>query len=98
MAKDVNWADKVATRLHEEMPWMGRATEYVWNALRRSAQRSEAVTLRPVILNGPPGIGKSVWARTLTAKLALPYADVDASKMMALKWYWLVPSEAETTL
>ncbi len=36
--------------------------------------------IRPVILNGPPGIGKSVWARSLAAALETPYADVDASK------------------
>ena len=59
---------------------MGRATEYVWHALRRSAQRGEPITLRPVILNGPPGIGKSIWARSLAAALSLPYGNVDASK------------------
>tara|TARA_R110002094_G_scaffold138070_1_gene129528 strand:- start:3177 stop:3629 length:453 start_codon:yes stop_codon:yes gene_type:complete len=70
----------VAASLHEDMPWMGRATEYVWHALRRSAQRGEPITLRPVILNGPPGIGKSIWARSLAAALSLPYGNVDASK------------------
>ena len=80
MAKDVHWADEVAAKLHEDMPWMARATEYVWHALRRSAQRSEPITLRPVILNGPPGIGKSIWARSLAAALSVPYGDVDASK------------------
>ena len=80
MPKDADWADEVAAKLHEEMPWMGRATEHVWHALRRSAQRDEAITLRPVILNGPPGIGKSVWARSLSVALSLPYIDVDASK------------------
>lgn len=80
MAKDQNWADEVAAELHDEMPWMARATEYAWHALRRSAQRGEPIVIRPVILNGPPGIGKSVWARSLAAALTIPYADVDASK------------------
>ena len=80
MAKDAHWADEVAASLHDDMPWMGRATEYVWHALRRSAQRGEPITLRPVILNGPPGIGKSIWARSLAAALSVPYGDVDASK------------------
>jgi hypothetical protein len=80
MAKDQNWADEVAAKLHADMPWMGRATEYAWHALRRSAQRGEPVLIRPVILNGPPGIGKSVWARSLAAALDIPYADVDATK------------------
>lgn len=80
MAQDQNWADEVAAKLHTDMPWMGRATEYAWHALRRSAQRGEPVLIRPVILNGPPGIGKSVWARSLATALELPYADVDATK------------------
>lgn len=36
--------------------------------------------IRPAILNGPPGIGKSVWARSLAAALEIPFADVDATK------------------
>ncbi|MDE0983239.1 MAG: AAA family ATPase [Yoonia sp.] len=80
MPKGQDWADEIAAQLHEEMPWMQRATEYIWHALRRSAQRGEPITLRPVILNGPPGIGKSVWARSLAEALTLPFVDVDASK------------------
>ena len=80
MAQDQNWADELAAKLHADMPWMGRATEYAWHALRRSAQRGEPVLIRPVILNGPPGIGKSVWARSLAAALEIPYVDVDATK------------------
>jgi hypothetical protein len=80
MAKSQSWADEIAAQLHDDMPWMGRATEYAWHALRRSAQRGEPVLIRPVILNGPPGIGKSVWARSLATALDIPYADVDATK------------------
>lgn len=80
MPRGVDWADQVAANLHEEMPWLGPATEYLWHALRRAAQRGEPITLRPMILNGPPGIGKSVWARALATALYLPCADIDASK------------------
>lgn len=80
MSKKEDLVDEVVAQLHDEMPWMGRATEYVWHSLRRSAKRNDPVTLRPVILNGPPGIGKSVWARSLATALSLPYVDVDASK------------------
>lgn len=80
MPKGADWADQIAADLHEEMPWMAPATEHVWHALRLAAQRGEPVTLRPVILNGPPGIGKSVWARALATALSLHYVDIDASK------------------
>ncbi len=80
LVESTDWADTIAAMLHEEMPWMAPATEYVWNSLRRSAQRREPATLRPLILNGPPGIGKSVWARFVADALSVPHVDVDASK------------------
>tara|TARA_R110002126_G_scaffold289977_2_gene446038 strand:- start:422 stop:934 length:513 start_codon:yes stop_codon:yes gene_type:complete len=54
MAKNQNWADEVAAKLHADMPWMGRATEYAWHALRRSAQRGEPVLIRPCNPERPP--------------------------------------------
>lgn len=80
MVKTEHWADEVAADLHADMPWMGPATEYAWHARRRAARRGEAIRIRPVILNGPPGIGKSVWTRKLARLLAVPTADIDASK------------------
>jgi hypothetical protein len=73
-------ADEIAATLHEKAPWMAAATEYVWHALRLSARRGEAVRIPPVILNGPPGIGKSYWCRELASALRMPFADLDASK------------------
>jgi hypothetical protein len=80
MAKDEHWADEVAAAIHDDMPWMAKASEYAWHGLRRAAQQNEAISLRPLILNGPAGIGKSVWARSLAKALELPMADIDASK------------------
>lgn len=80
MPRGENWADEIAAALHEDMPWMARATEYVWHEMRRAAKRDAPITIRPVILNGPPGIGKSVWARAVAKAIRVPMADVDASK------------------
>lgn len=73
-------ADEIAAALHAAMPWMAPATEHAWHALRRAVCRGEAICMRPIILNGPPGIGKSVWARRLARHLSLPCVDIDASK------------------
>jgi len=73
-------ADEVAAAIHDEMPWMASATEEAWLAMRRSAQRGEPVRLTPMIVNGPPGIGKSVWARRLAELLRIPSCDIDGSK------------------
>ncbi len=80
MCRDETQADEIAAGLHVEAPWLAAATEYAWHALRQSARRGEPIQFKPVILNGPPGVGKSVWSRNLAKALELPLADVDASK------------------
>jgi hypothetical protein len=80
MAGTEHWADEIAADLHAAMPWMAPATEHVWLALRRAARRGGPVAFPPLMLNGPPGIGKSAWARRLARRLSLPSADIDASK------------------
>jgi hypothetical protein len=80
MAGNADWADQIAADLHDRMPWMGPATEHAWRALRACAQDGGPIMVRPFLLNGPWGIGKSVWARELADRLALPWAEMDASK------------------
>jgi hypothetical protein len=80
MPGDEAWADQIAADLHADMPWLSAATEWAWHVLRRAARRDEPIKLPPVILNGPIGIGKSLWARRLAERLDLPWADIDASK------------------
>ena len=73
-------ADVLAAELHAEFPWMGPATEVVWHAMRRAAREGLAgVHLPPLLLDGPPGIGKSVWARRLGTLLACPSVAIDAT-------------------
>lgn len=80
MPKGEHWADERAAAIHEDMPWMAKASEYLWHALRYAAERREPIYFRPVILNGPPGIGKSAWARSVAKTLKLPTVEIDASK------------------
>lgn len=66
-------ADEIAAELHAEFPWMGPATEAIWNGLRRSVQCGDAgLRLPPMLLDGPPGIGKSRWARRLAGLIGVP--------------------------
>ena len=76
-------ADEIAASLHEEMPWMAPAMEAAWGALRRSAREGTPVRFGPMILAGPPGVGKTAWARRLAARLDLPACMIDASKGLA---------------
>ncbi len=76
-------ADEIAAALHEEMPWMAPATKAAWGALSRSAREGTPVRFGPMILAGPPGVGKTAWARRLAARLALPACMIDASQGLA---------------
>ncbi|WP_412506100.1 AAA family ATPase, partial [Roseovarius sp. SYSU LYC5161] len=71
-------ADEIAADIHTRMPWMAPATEVAWHAMRRCAQEGAPVfRLPPMLLIGPPGIGKSHWARALAAALGVPTTLVD---------------------
>ncbi len=73
-------ADEIASALHAEMPWMAEATEHVWQDMRASVRNGDpAPRLRPLLLVGPPGIGKSFWARLLGDKLIVPTTVIEAT-------------------
>ncbi|MGY3438749.1 MULTISPECIES: AAA family ATPase [unclassified Marinovum] len=77
-APSEHWADEIAAALHAQMPWMGRATECAWHDLRRTARRGTPIKIAPMVINGPPGIGKSAWTRALADQLGLPMGQSDA--------------------
>ncbi len=81
--RDAGQADAIAAELHETMPWMGPATENAWHALRRSARDGAPMRLAPLLLDGPPGIGKTTWAHRLADILGVPSLELDASKGLA---------------
>lgn len=73
-------ADELVARLHGEMPWMAPATEHAWHAMRRSVREGWAgFRMSPVILEGPPGIGKTYWMRRLGELIGTAKVDVDAT-------------------
>lgn len=73
-------ADELASALHVEFPWLAPATEAVWQAMRRSVREgTPGLRLPPLLLDGPPGIGKSVWARRLADRLQTPALCYEAT-------------------
>ncbi len=73
-------ADEIASALHTEMPWMAPATEHVWHAMRTQVRQGDpGFRLPPMLLVGPPGIGKSTWARRTSAALDVPLRTIDAT-------------------
>lgn len=76
---DETSADALASDLHDRFPWMPAATEHVWSQLRKSARNGDPAIVSPLLLEGPPGIGKSAWARALAKALCAPHTSIDAS-------------------
>lgn len=73
-------ADEIAAEVHEEFPWMAPASDTLWKAMRRSVRNGDAgFRLPPLLLDGPPGIGKSRWARFFSERIGTPSVEVDAS-------------------
>lgn len=73
-------ADEIASCLHTEMPWMAPATERLWHDMRASVRNGDpGPRLRPLLLVGPPGIGKSYWSRLLGAQLSVPTTIIEAT-------------------
>lgn len=72
-------ADEIAADLHTDMPWMSAATDLVWKAMRRSFREGwPGLKLPPMLLDGPPGIGKSHFARRLGQLIGTPSLTMDA--------------------
>jgi hypothetical protein len=67
----------VAT-LHAESPWMRDVSSWIMRQmLRHLASGGHGFALPPVILAGPPGIGKSHFARTLAKLADVPVRMID---------------------
>lgn len=77
-------ADELAAELHAEYPWMGPATEVVWHGMRRSVREGDiGLRLPPLLLDGPPGIGKSAWSRSLAGLIGVPTMVYEATVVNA---------------
>ncbi|WP_281968270.1 AAA family ATPase [Roseovarius nanhaiticus] len=70
--------DILAARLHKESPWMSEVSTFVMHHMR-SFVRSGGVGfhLPPILLAGPPGIGKSWFARSIAEAAGLPFRLID---------------------
>lgn len=73
-------ADEIADELHGRFPWMAPATEQLWYDMRTCVREGQpGFRARPLLLDGPPGIGKSAWARSLSSLVGVPDTVFEAS-------------------
>ncbi|WP_165937581.1 AAA family ATPase [Antarcticimicrobium sediminis] len=74
----VHAVDEMASRLMHEMPWMQPVIKPIWQDARQHIARGGlGLWHRPVIVAGPPGIGKSHFARRIATLSRLPKLTID---------------------
>lgn len=77
-------ADEIAANLQHEYPWMSRANDKAWQAMRRSVRRGDpAFRMPPILLDGPPGIGKSHWGGHLGEMIGVPSLIYESTSQSA---------------
>lgn len=72
--------DALAAALDAEFPWLEEATAAVYDdlVLRRRAG-TPWVRVRPTLLVGPPGVGKTRWARRLAQMVGCGFGEIAAA-------------------
>ncbi|TNC59304.1 AAA family ATPase [Rubellimicrobium roseum] len=70
-------ADELASALADEFPWMREAVAHIWRGAQRSARDGLGLGFGPVLLDGPPGIGKTHLARRLAELAGVPLVTID---------------------
>lgn len=71
--------DEMIAELHASAPWMSGVSTWAYKALRAQYSAGQTwLNLPPVILIGPPGCGKSTYARKLAALSGAPVRTLDA--------------------
>lgn len=71
--------DEMIAELHASAPWMSGISTWAYKALRAQYSAGQTwLSLPPVILIGPPGCGKSTYARELAALSGAPVRTLDA--------------------
>lgn len=77
-----------------EQPNFAEVTELVLNTLHTQAISGRAAQLPPMLLAGPPGVGKTRYIKRIATALGLPFTDIqlagvsDSFKISGLSRYW----------
>lgn len=69
--------DEAFSSVHKDFPWLGCVTERAWRIALNRCQSGQSVGVGAMLLSGPPGSGKSSWARAVADALGLPSVGID---------------------
>lgn len=75
---DVDAVDELWAQVHAGAPWLQEASVEAWRAMRHEVGEGRGAWCPPLLLNGPPGTGKTTLGRSLGAALGVPLVEIDA--------------------
>lgn len=76
---DVN-IELIQETLNNEFPWFSGVNHQIFKQLNARLQsNTPAFKLRPLLLAGPPGVGKTSWAKRVAELCAVPFSSVMAA-------------------
>jgi hypothetical protein len=75
---DVDEVDELWADVHADAPWLQTASVESWRAMRNEVGEGRGAWCPPLLLNGPPGTGKTTLGRSLASALGVPLVEVDA--------------------
>ena len=72
--------DELVSELHASAPWMRKISTWIHKEMRSEyRQGRQWLNLSPILLIGPPGLGKSTYARKLARLTGTPIRALDAA-------------------
>lgn len=69
--------EELAAELHAEAPWLRDATTHIWTSMRENLDAGRGPCIKPVLIYGPPGSGKTSIARALARGMGAASAEID---------------------
>jgi hypothetical protein len=75
--------DRIAADLLEYSPWMTSAVEILWRDMLSCVEAGSGLYIRPTLIVGPPGCGKTALFMRLAELLSMPNARLEMSSATA---------------
>jgi hypothetical protein len=72
-------ADRIAADLMEFSPWMAEVVDILWCDMLSSVEAGAGLFIRPTLIVGPPGCGKTALFMRLAELLDMPHARLEMS-------------------